>query len=165
MGGKTPCLREGVRQKRAVFHLFADAFDVRRQLGVGQPLRQQIERFQDRQAGAHQRHELLVEDQEFFEIDLRFSRAPHRDARDLAALLDGVDQEALLRVAVAQFLFGAGFGHLLVHLSARIGVFEDEFRHYWLTSPETSVAPAGIWNLNWAIFDGRIQFLVCRTGR
>ena len=73
-----------------------------------------------------------------------------KDARDLASLLDRIDQEALLRIPVAQFLFGNGLGNLLVDLAARIGVPEYEFGHYWLTSPETSVAPAGIWNLNLA---------------
>ena len=43
--------------------------------------------------------------------------------------LDGIDQEALLRVAVAQFLFGAGGRYLLVDLAAPIRVFEDEFSH------------------------------------
>ena len=75
-----------------------------------------------------------------------FSLAAATDghARDLAAWLDGIDQETLLGEAVAQILFRAGFGHLLVHFAARIGVFQDKFGHYSPPSASTSVAPAGI---------------------
>ena len=84
--------------------------------------------------GANQRDELLVEDQELLQVDLLLASAAHRDARDLAPRLDGVNQKALLGIAVAQFFFGCRFGHLLVHFAARIGVFQNEFRHYSLPS-------------------------------
>ena len=130
---------------------------MRRELRVGQALGQQVQRFQNRQAGANQRDELLVEDQELLEVDLLLAAA-HRHARDLAPRLDGVDQEALLREALAQVLFGGGFGHLLVDFAARIGVLEDELGHYCASLGATSVAPAGIWNLKRASFTGGFTF-------
>ena len=65
-----------------------------------------------------------------------FLPPPIGHARNLAARLDRVNQEALLGIAVAHFPFGAGFGHLLVHFAARIGVLQNEFRHL--------VAPSGV---------------------
>ena len=59
---------------------------------------------------------------------------------DAGARLDGIDQEALLGVAVAEFLFGAGGGHLLVDLAAAVGVLEDIFGHDYCPSPP-SVRP------------------------
>ena len=65
-----PCVPERFGQQHALAHIVAHGIDVGREFRVGQPLGEQVERFQDRQAGADQRDELLVEDQEFFEIEL-----------------------------------------------------------------------------------------------
>ena len=75
---------------------------------------------------------------------LRFENPMARPPAQRALGLDRVDQEALLGVAVAQFLFRAGVGHLLVDFAPRIGVLEQEFGHYWAVS--TSAAPGGIRN-------------------
>ena len=80
------------------------------------------------QAGADQRHELLIEDQELLEVELLAAwdagpmPTPSRG-------LDRVDQEALLGIAVAQLALGIGFSHLLVHFAARVGVFEGPLSH------------------------------------
>ena len=82
-----------------------------------------------------------------------FSRLSFLAARQQAgrlrrhARLDRIDQEALLRVPVAQFLFGGGRGHLLVDLPAAVGVLEDELGHGLLLLPPPPSAPAG--GLNW----------------
>ena len=62
--------REGVRQQRAVLHFLADALDVARQFRVGQAVGQQLQALQNRQTGANQGHELLVENQELFDVEL-----------------------------------------------------------------------------------------------
>ena len=69
--------------------------------------REQVERLQDRQSGADERDELLIEDEEFLEIQL-FSPARNgnlaRKTDSRAFRLDGINQEALLRVAFADLL-------------------------------------------------------------
>ena len=45
-------------------------------------------------------------------------------------------------IAVAQFLLGGGFGHLLVDFAARVGVFEDELGHD-LFRPRLGLEPGG----------------------
>jgi hypothetical protein len=124
MGGNTAC---AANASDTVFHFFPHCFDVRRELGIGEALGKQIERFENRQPGANQRDELLVKDQEFFEIDLL---APaHRNTRDGMPRLDGIDQETLLLVALPEVLFRRGFGYLLVDFAARVGIFQYELRH------------------------------------
>ena len=49
-------------------------------LRIGEPLRQQIQGFQNRKSGADQRHELLVENEELFEIELASVSAQFRDS-------------------------------------------------------------------------------------
>ena len=61
---------EGFGKERTVAYIVADCLDVRTQLGIGQTIGQQVKAFEDRQAGADQRDELLVEDQELLDIDL-----------------------------------------------------------------------------------------------
>ena len=46
----------------------------------------------------------------------------------LAARLDGIDQEALLDHAVAEFLLGSALGYLVVDLAARVGVLQRRTR-------------------------------------
>src|SRR5581483_230957 len=150
--------RKGVRQKRPVLDLFAYRFDVRRELGIGQALGQKIERFQDRQTSADQRHKLLVEDQELLEVDLFAAAASDRYAGDLPPRFDRINQESLLREPVAQLFFRSSFGHLLVDFPARISVFEDKLSHYWLPSPATRLAPGGILKANWASSTGGFSF-------
>ena len=72
-----------------VLHLGAES-------GVLLALGQQLQRAGDGQAGADEGEELLVEDQEGFEINLLLAGAAQRGAR-----LDGVDQVAGLREARA----------------------------------------------------------------
>ena len=89
----------------------------------------QIETLQDWKAGLDQRDELLVEDQEFFEIELL---APARaDAQCLhgSGRLDRIDEKALLGITFAQFTFGCRFGDLLLDLAARVGELKYPFRH------------------------------------
>ena len=99
---------------------------MRAQFGVGQPVRQQVERFQNRQPRPNQRDELLIENQEFFEIELlappqqrNFRREPgHRPPRT-----DRVNQVAFLSEPVPDFLFARCLRHVLVYLPARVRVF------------------------------------------
>ena len=65
-----PCCRKASLEQGAAAHLVADALDVGAELGIGQALGQQVEGFQDRQSGADQRDELLVEDQELLQVQL-----------------------------------------------------------------------------------------------
>ena len=58
------------------------------ELRIGQPVGQQVEAFQNRQPGADQRDELLVEDQELFDIELlpaAAGRRPRAGMRPFAA--------------------------------------------------------------------------------
>src|SRR5204863_6490316 len=104
----------------------------------------------DRQSGADQRDELLIEDQEFLEIELLlFSADGDRYTGDFSPGLYRVNEEALLGVTFAQLAFRIRFGHLLVNLAPRVGVLYRKLGHsYCPGSGVTSVAPAGMWNLN-----------------
>ena len=73
--------------------------------------------------------------------------------------LIGVDQEALLRVAVAQLLFGAGFGHLLVDLAARVGVLQDVFGHGYCAA-STSLRARGQLELEQLGVERRVHLLL-----
>ncbi len=68
--GEDALLAERLREQRPVAHFFAHGFDVGLELGVGEALGQQVEALQNRQAGADQGDELLIEDEKFFEIEL-----------------------------------------------------------------------------------------------
>ncbi len=59
---------ERLRQQDAAPDIFPHLVDGRRQLWVGEPFGEQVERLQNRQPGADQRDELLVKDQEFLKI-------------------------------------------------------------------------------------------------
>src|SRR5262249_50374895 len=122
-------------------------FDVRTELGVGEALGQEVEGFQDGQSGADQGNELLVEDEKFFEVELLAAaeQSGGRDRGSRAAGPDRIDEEALLRIPVAQFLFGAGAGDLLMDLPAGIRVFEDEIGHCYCAA-STTWTPGGGWN-------------------
>ena len=69
MAGNTFWLAESVGKNRTGFHFIANGFDVAAQFFIRQPIGQQVETFQNRQTRSNQRHKLLVEDQELFEID------------------------------------------------------------------------------------------------
>ena len=75
---------EGVRQQRAVADLVADGADVAPEFRVGEAVGEQVETFEDRQAGADEGDELLVEDQELFEIELLLLAADARRERRAA---------------------------------------------------------------------------------
>ena len=95
------------------------------ELRVGETIRQQIESLEDRQARANQGHELLVEDEKPLQVKLlRTPQQSPAGGYSRAARPDRVDEEALLRVAVAQFLFGTGIGRLIVNLAAAVRVFQ-----------------------------------------
>src|SRR5262249_26578644 len=94
---------------------------------------------------ADQRDELLIEDDEFLYIQLLTAEEAGRGSG--ASRLDRVDQESLVDVALAQFLFAGGGSDLLVNLSPPIGVFENEVGHGYCVA-STTLAPLGTWNLN-----------------
>src|SRR5579864_8079725 len=97
------------------------------QIGIGKPVRQQVERLQYRQARANQSHELLVEDEEPLQVEFFLAPQQARARRDARPpRLYRVDEEALLRIALAQLLLGAGVGRLIVNLAPAIRVFEDK---------------------------------------
>ena len=143
-------LPERLRQQRAAAHVFADGIDVGGQFRVGQPLGKQVERLENRQSGADQRDELLVEDQEFFQIQ---PPAPAGEgdvageAEPGAFRLHRIDQESLLRVALANFLRGGALRHLAVHFAARIRVFQNEVGHS-TGRASTICTPGGAWKVN-----------------
>ncbi len=82
------------------------------------------ERAQNRQAGADQRQELLVEDEKRLQLDL----AP-RAAAKARARSDREDVVAGMGKAGAQLLGGGRGLHLLLHAAALIGQLDDELRH------------------------------------
>jgi hypothetical protein len=138
--GEDALQAEGFRQQRAAADFFANGIDVGLEFRVRQTVGEQVQGFQDGQAGANQRDELLVEDEELVEVEF----AAAAGDVDLAAerkrsslRLDRVDEEALLRIALPDFLAGRALDHLVVDLTGRIGVFEDEFGH-WLFSVSTA---------------------------
>src|SRR5262249_29609446 len=140
-------LAEGFGEERSVADLVADGADVGAELGVGKAVGEEVEAFEDREAGADEGDELLVEDQELLEVDLlAFGEAAGGGGKrgGEGTGLDGVDQEALLRVFIAEFLFRSGSGYLLMDLAAGVGVFENEVAHCC----STSSTPLGGWNWN-----------------
>ena len=148
-GRENALLGKRIRKQRSVLDVLPDRADVRTQLLVRQPVRQQIQALQNREAGADQGHELLVEDQEFLKVDLLAPLGPgDRNSGDFASRPDGIDQVALLGVLVADLFLSRALHHLLMDFSPRIGVLENEVRHYCPVSPLARVAPAGILNLN-----------------
>ncbi len=121
------------RQHDAVADFVAHRANVRTEFGVGEAVRQQFERFQNRQPGAHQGDELLVEDQEFFQIQF-LAASEERDLSGHAcngtARTNRIQQEALLRKAFADLRFGRSLGHLLVDFAARVGILENPLGHF-----------------------------------
>ena len=100
------------------------------EIGVGEAVGQQIERLQDRKTRANQGHELLVENEKPFEVELlRTAQDVAGDRQAGAARADRIDEKALLRVALAKLLFGDGGGGLLVDLATSVRVFQNPFRH------------------------------------
>src|ERR1035441_3316207 len=85
--------------------------------------------FENGQAGADQGDKLLVEDEELLQVDLFLSAEESGSGDASGAGLDGIDEEALLGVLVAEFLFGGGGGHLLVDLAAAVSILEDKIGH------------------------------------
>src|SRR6185312_1606059 len=77
-----------------------------------------------RKAGADQRKELLVEDEEGFELDLLILLRGQQTAR-----LHGENVIARLRKARAQLLSGRGRLDLLLHAPTLIGQPDDELGH------------------------------------
>src|SRR6185437_1126462 len=136
---------EGVRKQRASLHVFANAVDVWPELQVGEALGEEVESFQDGQAGADESDELLVEDQEFFEIET-LAATGQMECESTAFGFDVVDEEALARVAVADFLIGRALDDQVVNLTGRVGVLELEVSHYCEAS--TTSAPAGCLKTN-----------------
>src|ERR1039457_3036452 len=150
---------------RAIAHVVANRLDVRAELRVGEALGKQVQALEDRQPGANQRDELLVEDQEFFEIELLlFSADGDRYSRYLPPGLYRVNQEALLGVACAQLILSGRFGDLLVDLTPRVGVFYGKLGHsYCPVSGVTMVAPTGIWNLKMASSTAGLSFSLAKS--
>src|SRR5215469_633160 len=122
---KDTLLTEGLGKQGAVSHLFADGLDIGLELSVRKALRKQVEALQNRQAGADERHELLIEDEKFLQIQL-FTAA---DGRHGDLRLYGIDQKPLIRKAIADLLFRAGSCSLVMHLAPAIGVFQNVFGH------------------------------------
>src|ERR1700687_2598586 len=95
------------------------------EIGVGEPIRQQIERLQYRQSRANQRHELLVENEKALQVELLLATEQSARRNPGPARPDRVNQKALLGVALAQLLLSTRIGRLIVNLAAAIRVFED----------------------------------------
>src|ERR1035437_6877555 len=105
--GEDPLVAEGLAEQGAAAHLVADGFYIGSELGIGQALGQQVQGLQDGQSGADQGDKLLVEDEELLQVDLLAS-AEQSSADASGAGLDGIDQEALMGVLLAEFLLGGG---------------------------------------------------------
>src|SRR5262249_31103771 len=122
-GRKDALAREGVGEQRAVLDFLTHAVDVDAELGVSETGGEQVEGFEDRQSGANERDELLIEDQEFFGIEFLAASALG-ERTDFRARLDGIDEEALLGKAISKLALGAGLGHLLMDFAARVGILQ-----------------------------------------
>src|ERR1019366_5511023 len=144
--GENPLLFEGLAEQRAAAHLVANALDVGPEFGIGQPFGQQVQGLQDGQSGANQGHKLLVEDEELLQVGFLLPAEETASAAARASL-DGVDQEALLRVLLAQFLLARGRSHLVVDLPAPVCVLQHKIGHGYCPA-STSCAPLGTWNWN-----------------
>src|ERR1035437_1156039 len=144
--GENPLLAEGLAEQGAPTHLVTDGLHVGSKLGIGQALGQQVQGLQDGQSGADQGDKLLVEDEELLQVDLLAS-AEESSADAAGAGLDGIDQETLLRVLLAQFLLGGCGGHLVVDLAAPVCVLKDKISHGYCPA-STRRAPLGTWNWN-----------------
>ena len=60
---------EGIGKKRAFANVFANPVDVGPELWIGKSFSQKVQCFQDWQACPDQRDELLIEDEELFQIE------------------------------------------------------------------------------------------------
>ncbi len=164
MGGNTPCRAKASESSDPFFTSSRTALMCGASLASVRRSDRRSSAFKIGSPGANQRDELLVEDQELLQVDL-FLAAAHRHAGNLAARLDGIDQEALLGKPVAQFPFRAGFGHLLVHFAARVGVLENEFRHYSLPSASTRRRAGRHLELEQGVVHRRIDLLAVQLER
>ena len=115
---------EGVRKNGAGSHLVANGFDVATQFLIGEAVCQQVETFENGQASAHEGDELLIEDEEFFQIDGLFTAGVGSKTRAQVFGTNRINQEALLGHAFAGLPFALGLGHGFVHLAARVGIAE-----------------------------------------
>ena len=98
------------------------------EIGVLLALRQHLQRAQNRHAGADQRQELLVEDQEG--LKLRLARGTGQPPR-----FHRVDEVPGLRESRAQLFRSRRRLDLLLHMAALVGQPDHEFCHgFWLSA-------------------------------
>jgi hypothetical protein len=89
---------------------------------VREAVGQQIKTFQNRQPGPNQGDKLLIEDEEFLEINgLRSFLKTTEPYREVLRP-DRIDKVTLLGQPVASFVFAPCFRDLLMHLASRICV-------------------------------------------
>ena len=131
--GEDPLLRGRLRRAACRLYFVPNAADVRPQLDVGQAVGQQIQPFQNRQAGPDQGDELLIEDQEALHVELLRPETTG-GGRNARSCLYGINQKTLLRVPVAELFFGTAGHHLLMDLAADIGILEHKIGHGLLST-------------------------------
>ena len=126
MMGNPLCASKADERDSPVLTRVATSSSCGAKVGVLLALGQHLERAQDRQAGADQGEELLVEDEKRLQLDLR-RRQPGQPPR----ALHREDVVAGMREARAQ-LFGGGRSlHLLLHPATLIGQLDDELCHFF----------------------------------
>ena len=108
----------------AGLHPRGHVVQLRRKIRVLLVLGQHLNRAQNRQPGANQHEELLVENEKRLQFDLALREPPKS-----APGFDGKDVVAGVNKAGAQLLGGGRGLHLLLHAAALVGQFDYEFRH------------------------------------
>src|SRR5207237_3384000 len=100
---------------------------------------QQIQRVQNGQACADQRHKLLIKNHELFQPDLAPLEQGNVTAGQHAPRLDPINQVALLDVPLPDLGFREAALDLLQKVAAPVGHLDQEFRHPAYFAPEHSV--------------------------
>jgi hypothetical protein len=122
--GETGLGFEGSREGFAGLDAIGDVVQLCGELGVFLDFAQHSKRAEDRETGTDEGEELLVEDEEGFELDLAPAEAakaaPGADREDVVA---GMDE------AIAQLIGGGRGLHLLLHPPPLIGQLDDELCH------------------------------------
>src|SRR5437763_14768701 len=100
---------------------------MRLELCVGEPASKQIERLENRQSGADQCHELLIENQKFFQIET-LAAAGNVDvpgkAQSGAIGFDRINEKTLARIPFPNLLSRSSLRYLAMNFAASIGVLQ-----------------------------------------
>ncbi len=124
MTGTPVCASKRRREGFAGFYAIGNVVELAAKVGALLNLGEHLQRAENGQAGADQGKKLLVEDEEWFELDLAARHAAETRARLARKTRGSRHAEAGTQ------LLGGGRGlHLLLHAAAFIGQLDNELCH------------------------------------